>query len=99
MHVFETRHAAPRISGRDAAWHSLPRSHGQPLSLVSILFSGLYGNCYEKKQLSRVICVIMNGLFLICCSETVSLGVWSCHVALEVDCRLVGRWFGKNCKR
>ena len=32
----------------------------------------------------------MNGLFLICCSETVSLGVWSCHVALEVDCRLVG---------
>ena len=37
--------------------------------------------------------VIMNGLFLICCSETVSLGVWSCHVELEVDCRLVGRWF------
>ena len=68
-------------------------------SLVSILFSGLYGNCYEKKQLSRVICVIMNGLFLICCSETVSLGVWSCHVELAVDCRLVGRWLAKNCKR
>ena len=30
---------------------------------------------------------------LICCSEIVSLGVWSCHVELEVDCRLVGRWF------
>ena len=36
---------------------------------------------------------------LICCRETGSSGVWSCHVELEVDCRIVGRWFGKNCKR
>ena len=56
MHVFETRHAAPRMSGRDAACHSWPRSHGQPLSLVSILFSGLYGNCYEKTVVTCHLC-------------------------------------------
>ena len=33
---------------------------------------------------------------LLCCSETVSLGVWSCRVELEVDRRLVGRWFGRT---
>ena len=33
---------------------------------------------------------------LICCSETVSFDVWSCHVELESDCRLVGRWFGRT---
>ena len=33
---------------------------------------------------------------LICCSETVSFDVWSCHVELEGDCRLVGRWFGRT---
>ena len=36
---------------------------------------------------------------LLCCSETVSLDVWSCRVELEVDCRLVGRCVWKNCKR
>ena len=35
-------------------------------------------------------------VYLLCCSETVSLGVWSCRVELEVDCRLVGRWFGRT---